>query len=155
MAQWQLQETVNLPPSGFIGSSPIAPTTLSGRVVMVAEMVLEAIAYACGFESLRPHHFKINIIMKTLALLIISLTMTGCYASPVIRGPRVIVVDPHPRVIIVEPAPRVIVTREYPRYPSVSWHIDVNFGRGHGHGHVYGPIRGHSNPGIWRHYRHW
>ena len=38
-----------------VGSSPIAPTTLCGRVVMVAEMVLEAIAYAWGFESLRPH----------------------------------------------------------------------------------------------------
>jgi len=79
--------------------------------------------------------------MKALALLVISLSLAGCYTAPVNPSPRVVVVDKDGKS--VSSPPQVIVVREYPYYPSVSWHIGIGFGRGH------------YRPGPWRHHRHW
>lgn len=43
MAQRQLQETVNLPPSGFIGSSPIAPTIFGSIVKRISRNATDVV----------------------------------------------------------------------------------------------------------------
>ena len=43
MAQRQLQKTVNLPPSGFIGSSPIAPTIFGSIVKRISRNATDVV----------------------------------------------------------------------------------------------------------------